>query len=226
VKYLVLSIVITILAVSGYLANVHYQLQVKAQDDHARAISKIAQMDDTGRTYLDFSDLRYLDTIPQELTEHPNIVRLNISNTNINDLSPLSGITTLQYLSIDNVPIQDLAPLSNLENLRTLSISRTWIHDLEPLRGLHKLQDLNLSYTSIRSLEPIMYLKWMRQLTLHKSHAHDGSKIHFDKLNLRVERVNNGNAYQQNWQPGILYRLYITLQRFKLSWMVERPQIS
>jgi Leucine-rich repeat (LRR) protein len=70
---------------------------------------------------------------------------LNLSNTAISDVGPLSGLTKLQTLTLRNSPVRDLRPLRGLIALRLLNLSGTDATDLAPLAGLTALQTLDAS---------------------------------------------------------------------------------
>jgi internalin A len=67
---------------------------------------------------------------------------LRISETQVNDLSPLAGLTALLELEISGTPVTDLSPLAGLTALLELEISGTPVTDLSPLAGLPNLRIL------------------------------------------------------------------------------------
>jgi len=74
------------------------------------------------------------------------------------DLSPVSELTTLQYLDCSNSDVYDITPFSKLAELYYLDCSNTAINDLSPLSNLSKLQYLEFSHTNVHSLSPIQKL--------------------------------------------------------------------
>jgi internalin A len=58
---------------------------------------------------------------------------LDISGTNVHDLTPLATLSALQTLEVANTLVSDLTPLSTLSALRTLDISGTKVNALAPL---------------------------------------------------------------------------------------------
>ena len=77
---------------------------------------------------------------------------LNISNTQVSDLSPLAAQKTLFSLSAENTPVQDISSLSKMKSLQRLSLSGTRVADLSPLRNLRYLTELRLNGTDIDDL--------------------------------------------------------------------------
>lgn len=67
-----------------------------------------------------------------------------MSDTKINDLSPLAQADTLVNLSLSRTPVEDLEPLRDLGNLRVLGIEDCPIRSLAPLRNNQVLSNLSL----------------------------------------------------------------------------------
>jgi internalin A len=88
---------------------------------------------------------------------------LNLTGTAIADLTPLSGLPSLQYLELSGTPVSDLTPLSGLASLEELHLSRTPVSDLTPLSGLASLQALILASTPV-SDESVAALQNARRL--------------------------------------------------------------
>ena len=83
------------------------------------------------------------------------------------DLSPLTGLTKLEFLSLQGYRITNISPLSTLTELIYLSLNRTHdITDLSPLSTLTKLRSLTLTDNDITNLTPIQSLTELRQLVL------------------------------------------------------------
>ena len=69
---------------------------------------------------------------------------LTLSNTQIEDLTPLSELTKLKELRLERNQINDLTPLSGLNQLEWLDLTEneTEIEDLTPLAKLTQLKCL------------------------------------------------------------------------------------
>jgi|GEM_PF-2110773 len=91
---------------------------------------------------------------------------LFLSNKQITDLRPLSGLTNLTFLFLDNNQITDLKPLSGLTNLIGFSLSKNQITDLKPLSGLTNLTQLWLDNNQITDLKPLSGLTNLTELSL------------------------------------------------------------
>ncbi|MEM8539464.1 MAG: leucine-rich repeat domain-containing protein [Pseudomonadota bacterium] len=213
-----------VIMVLGWIGFHQVPIYKASLDAHAAAQSRIgALIDDETLTRLDLSDLDALRALPHEIGQVTQLEYLSLNNTNITDLRPLRGLENLTRLELGQTPVKDLTPLAELSSLRDLSLHRSWAFDLSPLSNLSNLEDLNLSYTAVQSLEPLVKLRNVEQLTLYSSYAHDGSKAHYDALEKSVFRLNNGNAYQQNYQPGFQYRIFTEYRRFVEKWTLGGP---
>lgn len=222
-KFGLLVLVAACAAFAIYALPGRIQLWKAAKADYAIAAKRVAAIVPGGPQVLDFSDLDHLSDLPPEIATRSDLIHINLSNTEVSDIGALASLKKLSYLSMNNVPVQDLSPLAGLRELKNLSISKTWAFDLAPIVGLSKLEQLNLSYTAVKSLEPVLQVRGIRQLTLFRSYAHDGSNEHYEQLVRALPRVNNGSAYKQNYKPGWKYRMNVSYQRFKRSWMIDRP---
>lgn len=68
--------------------------------------------------------------------------------TELEDLTPLQGLTGLTSLTASNLAVKDVAPLSQLRNLSRLDLSWNYeIEDLAPLKYLTGLKELDLYYS-------------------------------------------------------------------------------
>ncbi len=102
-----------------------------------------------------------------------SLQQLDLSGTGVSDLAPLAGLTSLQQLSISFTQVSDLAPLAGLTSLRQLDLSRTEVSDLAPLAGLTSLQQLDLAGTQVSDLAPLAGLTSLQQLDLSGTQVSD-----------------------------------------------------
>lgn len=70
------------------------------------------------------------------------------SYNDLDDLSPLSHLTQLEYVIFSDTCVTDLSPLSTLKNLTKLDILEEGIKDYSPIREL-----INLEYLALHSSE-------------------------------------------------------------------------
>lgn len=91
--------------------------------------------------------------------------RLDLSDSKIRDISPLTGLTNLVRLDLSNNLIEDVSPISLMDNLRTLYLDFNRIKTIEPLKRLHDLETLHLDGNE-QTLDamPFYYLTNLREL--------------------------------------------------------------
>ncbi len=108
----------------------------------------------------------YKKQIPESIGTLSALEHLYMQHSNINDLSPLSGMNSLKSLSLQLSLVSDLKPLSKLSKLESLGLQYLSISDLQPLANLNHLTDLHLSRSSVKDLEPLSNLTSLQLLTL------------------------------------------------------------
>lgn len=128
--------------------------------------------------YSDISDLaalqelRFLHTLDvrcslignlDALSELP-LKHLDVSQTQLKSLQPLSEINTLVKLRVSGCQIQDWSSLSNLTELVELDLSGADVVDVEPISRLTSLTELNLAATQIHDVQPLQELTRLTSL--------------------------------------------------------------
>ncbi|MBC6316888.1 leucine-rich repeat domain-containing protein [Listeria grandensis] len=91
--------------------------------------------------------------------------------SNIKDLSVLAKMKDLEVLSAANAAgngqLEDLSPISGLTKLHTLYLNGNKISDLRPLSGLTNVQTMRLAGNMITDLSPLAPLRSVREATLN-----------------------------------------------------------
>ncbi|MBR2571005.1 MAG: hypothetical protein IKE30_02595 [Clostridia bacterium] len=75
----------------------------------------------------------------------------------VSDIEPIEDLS-LEVLSLHKTNVQNLWPLAGMTSLRDLSVSHTDVSDLEPLSGLYLLDNLYINSTNVTDISPIMDL--------------------------------------------------------------------
>ena len=150
--------------------KVNYQYSVNAQP-----VSGIVD-DLEGELDLSNTALDDLSTLASQVS---TIRSLNLKNTQVSDLSPLSDLTQLIHLNLTNTPVSDVSPLSGLTNLKFLSLSGTSVWDVSPLDKLTNLQELHLSRTRVTNVSPLAKLHQMKKLYLRGTPAENLNHLNF-----------------------------------------------
>jgi hypothetical protein len=125
----------------------------------------------------------------------PNLEKLWIRWNNISDLSPLAGLTNLEFLDAHaNDLISDVSPLYGLVHLRTLILRYTEVSDISPLSGLASLEHLHLEFDQIRDISALSSLTNLQEVSLQYNQIRDISALssltHLCSLNLRGNPLN------------------------------------
>jgi len=114
---------------------------------------------------------------------------LDISlNYAIKDVTPITGLVSLEKLRLKKVAIGSLAPLTSLVNLVHLDCFNAGISDLSPLSKLPKLMHLDISHNSVSDLSPLRSLNYITYLALASTKISDLSPVsrfrHLEYLNV------------------------------------------
>src|SRR5262249_22528555 len=65
-------------------------------------------------------------------------------------------LSALQMLDVSDTSVSDLAPLTRLPHLNNINLANSNVADLSPLTGLTRLLTLNVSKTRVTDLTPLL----------------------------------------------------------------------
>ncbi|MDY7021988.1 MAG: leucine-rich repeat domain-containing protein [Cyanobacteriota bacterium] len=120
-----------------------------------------------------------------------NLAQLDLSTSQISDISPLQSLTTITRLKLINNQITDITPLKSLTNLTELNLSYNQVEDVTPLQSLENLNLLNLSYNQVEDVTPLQSLKKLNELNLNSNQVTDISPLQpLDRLTYLFVRNN------------------------------------
>lgn len=119
--------------------------------------SSLTYVDVSGNPITDFSALDHLSRL--------STLSLG-DNTNVQEVSFLSGLTDLTQLALGSCAVTDIAPLSALTNLTYLDLSLNMIPDISALSNMTHLVDLNLANMTVPDLGPLSGLTNLTRLQL------------------------------------------------------------
>ncbi|MEW6755152.1 MAG: leucine-rich repeat domain-containing protein [Candidatus Latescibacterota bacterium] len=86
----------------------------------------------------------------------PQLVDVDLSGNDIEDLHGLEGATALEALDLSDNLIHDAGPLAGLVHLVDLDLSGNQIQDVSPLTGLGRLRRLDLAGNAITDISPLV----------------------------------------------------------------------
>jgi hypothetical protein len=162
----------------GIVAGVPLYLRQQASDEMRRAGFLIAgskQLEVTVPTSASDAELKRI--IPQEVALLGPVQTLNLSFSQVTDISPLKGLLALRTLNLHFSRVTDISPLKGLPALQTLDFSFSRVTDISPLKGLPALQTLNLGFSPVTDISPLKGLPHLQTLDLHNMRVTDISPL-------------------------------------------------
>ena len=177
------------------------------------AETRIAEAIEDDLRILKLGDLSNLGELPPSLGEMTNLVQLDLKGTVISNISVVGELPNLRILNLRDTLVSDLSPLEGMADLDILDIGQTWVSDLAPLTELPALRRLDVGDTWTESLSPLTRMPALNWLNLHGAYATDGSLETYSALQAKGVTVNNGRAFRENYQPGVLQRQKVRFQR-------------
>lgn len=144
-------------------------------------------------------DLRHLMYLPLEIEELEGVVFIDISNTQVADISslahlkrlqsvnlsgtkvasiePLKSLTDLRYLDANGSGLESLPTFSSQSSIRRISVAGTKINELPDLSGLPDLVELDASDTPLQNISGLKGVKSLRRLDLARTSVEDISPV-------------------------------------------------
>ncbi|MFK7968929.1 MAG: leucine-rich repeat domain-containing protein [Bacteroidia bacterium] len=107
------------------------------------------------------------------LSRFDQLVYLNLSHTQIVDLSPIRNLVKLQSLDCSYTGVQHFDPLRYLDELRTLRASHSRLKDLGALKAFQKLTALEIHHTPVSDISPLSKLRNLVDLDLSNTRVSD-----------------------------------------------------
>ena len=114
---------------------------------------------------LDLSGNTYIQNI-EPLTQLTSLQTLNLSNTSVMELSPIRNLTELVELNLSNTKLQDISALKYSDKLVRLNINGTAVDDIQVLERMTRLENLEMKGTNVTDFTPLSYLVSLKQLNL------------------------------------------------------------
>jgi serine/threonine protein kinase len=117
---------------------------------------------------------------------------LVIRNTPVSDLSPLVGLPALHNLTI-NRSVEDISTLSGISSLRTVNLNENLISDLSALQSSIGITSISADYNQLESLNGLGTLANLRTITATSNQISDISALR-GLENLTVIDINDNNV--------------------------------
>jgi hypothetical protein len=133
-----------------------------------------------------------------QLSNLTNLTLLNLSQTQVSDVSALANLTSLTTLYLGRTHVSDISALANLTSLTTLHLGGTQVSDVSALANLTNLTTLYLGGTHVSDISALANLTNLTRLDLWGTQVSDISALanltHLTKLDLELTQVNNISA--------------------------------
>jgi hypothetical protein len=102
---------------------------------------------------------------------------LDLSETEVCDVSVLASFTSLHTLDLENTQVSDVSALASCQSLHTLNIYRTKVSDVSPLASFKSLHTLDLSVTNVRDVSALASCQSLHTLQLGGTQVFDVSAL-------------------------------------------------
>ena len=112
-------------------------------------------------------DCKLLESI-EGISGLSSLIMVEVSNSKIFDISPLSQCILLRVLKLNRNKIIDITPLNDFEHLEILEMDRNKVRDLSSLAGL-PLRVLDMSGNQIKDVTPLSDMKTLGCIRLEKN---------------------------------------------------------
>lgn len=118
-----------------------------------------------------------ISQLPTSMSMLSRLKQLDLSFTDIDNISALSGLKTLTNLNLSITNVSDIRILSGLTSLTNLDLSDTEVSDISALTGLTKLTNLNLGNTNVSNISALSGLTSLTHLILGYTNVRDISAL-------------------------------------------------
>ena len=106
-----------------------------------------------------------------------NLKTLDLSGTDVSDVSALAHLTNLEEMRLWYTDVSDVSALANLTNLKTLDLRSTDVSDVSALAHLTNLETLDLSFTDVSDVSALAHLTKLETLDLSGTGISDVSAL-------------------------------------------------
>ncbi|MEM7630885.1 MAG: leucine-rich repeat domain-containing protein [Pseudomonadota bacterium] len=153
-----------------------------------QAIKEATELE-TPDLYFNSRNYTALERLPEHISKHLLLYRLQMTGTQVSDLTPISSLVQLKELWIQDTPVHDLSPLSRLVDLEELVLSKTNVVDITPLGYLTSLKCLTVNDSTLVSIAGLSRLQQLEELEIRGTQVKDVSPLselpNLKLLNLR-----------------------------------------
>ena len=177
----------------GPLANLVNLTDLHVEGNDITDLSPLAGLTELKKLHFHRNEIEDVSVV----AGFPNLEELALGENPISDISPLSGadLDELETVYMWNCEIDDISALSGLTSLRFLFLYGNQIVDVSPLAGLTELDELFLGNNSIADVTPLASLESLKHLHLHNNELEDLAPLaglkNLEGLNLRETGISD-----------------------------------
>ena len=131
-------------------------------------LSSVINISWNGRDYIE---------LPNSIRKLTSLSELDLSGTQVSDISALSKLTSLSKLNLNDTEVSEISALSKLTSLSTLYLSGTQASDISALSKLTSLSELYLSGTQVSEISALSKLTSLSELDLSNTKVSDISAL-------------------------------------------------
>ncbi len=150
-----------ILIASSYLFT---QTNLITDQNLEQVIKEVIGKTEGDITIDDLKRITYLNAADSDISNLEGLqyceelIMIDLSYNDIEDISPLSGLPKVDYLNLGNNSIKDISSLSGYTSILTLNLSNNKIEDISPLSELYSLAYLYLRDNKIKDISSLIGL--------------------------------------------------------------------
>ncbi|MBE9485408.1 MAG: hypothetical protein IMY74_11205, partial [Bacteroidetes bacterium] len=161
-------------------------------------------------TEIDISENLNITSL-KPLAQMGELLKVNCSNTLVDDLAPLRNLINIVSLDCSGTAVRSLAPMQYSISLKSLDIHMTRISDIDLIANLRNLEKFDFSHTPADSLEMLTRMSKLRDLRFNNTFVSDLSPL--QKLR-ELQLINCSGTYVKDIEA---LRELVNLERLYLS---------
>ena len=197
-------------------------------------VENISQVVARGKGIRDLTGLEHckrlmlLDLTDNEVEDLSPIAGLNLlqslalTNNRISDVSPLSELKRLQYLELSGNQVENIGPLENLTAMNSLYLAENKIADISAVSGMTRLWSLYLGRNQVDDLSPLAGLPGLQRLALDSNRIEDISTL----IQMAETDIADKDRFARRWEVTLGDNPIPSAEIDKLNGIKSRPYRS
>lgn len=164
-----------------------------------------------------FSDISFIKNMPE-------LIRLNVSETNVSDLSPLADAPQLWQLMLASTPVRSIDVLEHAcAKMKWLALHRTLVQDLTPLKHCTAATVFWLSWMNISEIPDFSANPKLQQLSINGNRITDLSPL-TPITGLQVLRLDDNQITDVGAIKDLQQLRMLTIENNPLGTSIEKTE--